>query len=163
MAIRLAETMRLKANKFNAGKPTGHIVMDTGVRDGETWGKRAKWCDYHGPVEGKIMGVAILDHPQNPRHPTWWHVRDYGLFAANPFGVHDFEKKSAGEGNLVIPATNASTMITSTPRSAPMIEPTTRSNPLRPNFLTSSVSKLANSAANTSTATKITIHATTRR
>ena len=29
-------------------------------------------------------------------------MREYGLFAANPFGVHDFEKKPAGTGNLVI-------------------------------------------------------------
>ena len=49
------------------------------------------------------MGLAIMDHPGNPRHPTWWHVRDYGLFAANPFGVHDFEKKPAGTGELVVP------------------------------------------------------------
>ncbi len=105
MAIRLNETMRLKPNKDNAGKPTGRIVNSDGVRDGATWGKRAAWCDYHGPVEGKTVGVAIFDHPQNPRHPTWWHVRDYGLFAANPFGRHDFESlpdKTAG--NLVVPA-----------------------------------------------------------
>ena len=105
MALRLAETMRLAPNKDNVGKPTGHIVNSEGVRDGETWGKPAKWCEYHGPVEGKTVGVAIFDHPQNPRHPTWWHVRDYGLFAANPFGKHDFEKlpdKTAG--NLVVPA-----------------------------------------------------------
>lgn len=100
--IRLAETMRLKPNKFNTGKPTGKIVQSTGVEDGKTWGKRAEWCDYYGPVEGKIMGVAIFDHPSNPRHPTWWHVRDYGLFAANPFGIHDFEKKPAGTGNMTI-------------------------------------------------------------
>lgn len=104
IAVRLAETMRLKPNKFNAGKPTGHIVQSTGVKDAETWGKRAEWCDYYGPVEGKIVGIAIFDHPQNPKHPTWWHVRDYGLFAANPFGVHDFEKQPPGAGNLVIPA-----------------------------------------------------------
>jgi len=104
MAIRLNETMRLKPNKENQGKPTGHIVNSEGVRDGATWGKRAEWCDYYGPVEGKILGVAIFDHPQNVRHPTWWHVRDYGLFAANPFGRHDFESlpdKTAG--NLVVP------------------------------------------------------------
>ncbi len=100
MAIRLAETMRLKPNKENAGKPTGHIVNSEGVRDAETWGKRAKWVDYHGPVGGQTVGVAIFDHPANPRYPTWWHVRDYGLFAANPFGIHDFEKKPAGTGNL---------------------------------------------------------------
>lgn len=100
MAIRLAETMRLKPNKENAGKPTGHIVNSEGVRDGATWGKRAKWVDYHGPVDGQIVGVAIFDHPGNPRFPTWWHVRDYGLFAANPFGIHDFERQPAGTGNL---------------------------------------------------------------
>jgi hypothetical protein len=105
MALRLAETMRLKHNKENTGKPTGHIVNSEGVRDADTWGKRAAWCDYYGPVGDKIVGAAIFDHPQNPRHPTWWHVRDYGLFAANPFGKHDFEKlQDKTAGNLVIPA-----------------------------------------------------------
>jgi hypothetical protein len=54
-------------------------------------------------VGGNIVGIAIFDHPKNPRHPTWWHVRDYGLFAANPFGKHDFEAlpdKTAG--NLTV-------------------------------------------------------------
>jgi hypothetical protein len=105
MAVRLAETMRLKPIKSNAGKPTGHIVNSEGVRDDQTWGKRAAWCDYYGPVDGKIVGLAIFDHPQNPRHPTWWHVRDYGLFAANPFGQHDFEKLAdKAAGNLTVPA-----------------------------------------------------------
>lgn len=100
MALRLAETMRLKGK---VGQ--GHIVNSEGVRDGQTWGKRAAWCDYYGPVDGKIVGVAMFDHPQNPRHPTWWHVRDYGLFAANPFGQHDFEKLAdRAAGNLAIAA-----------------------------------------------------------
>jgi hypothetical protein len=100
MAVRLAETMRLTGK---VGK--GHIVNSAGVRDGQTWGKRADWCDYYGPVEGKTVGLAIFDHPQNPRHPTWWHVRDYGLFAANPFGQHDFESlPNKTAGNLVVPA-----------------------------------------------------------
>jgi hypothetical protein len=100
MAVRLAETVRLTRS---AGK--GHIVNSAGVRDGQTWGKRADWCDYYGPVEGKIVGIAIFDHPQNPRHPTWWHVRDYGLFAANPFGKHDFESLTDKHaGDLTVPA-----------------------------------------------------------
>ncbi len=102
MGIRLSETMRLKPNKENTGKPKGHIVNSEGVRDDNTWGKRGAWVDYYGPVEGQTVGVAIFDHPSNPRHPTWWHVRDYGLFAANPFGIHDFEKKPAGAGDLVV-------------------------------------------------------------
>jgi hypothetical protein len=75
----------------------------TARREAATWGKRAAWCDYHGPVDGKLVGIAIMDHPTNPRHPTWWQVRDYGLFAANPFGQHDFEAlKNQRAGELKI-------------------------------------------------------------
>ena len=101
-AVRIAETMRLSRGKTKASK--GHIVQSTSVRDDETWGKHAEWCDYYGPVNGKIVGIAIFDHPKNPRHPTTWHVRDYGLFAANPFGLHEFEKKPSGAGDLTVPA-----------------------------------------------------------
>lgn len=104
MALRLAETMRLKGKIGH-----GHIINSEGVRDDATWGKRADWCDYYGPVDGKIVGVAIFDHPDNPRHPTSWHVRDYGLFAANPFGLHDFEKRPAGAGDFTIPAGKSAT------------------------------------------------------
>lgn len=100
MGIRIAETMRLKGK---VGK--GHILNSEGVKDDATWGKRAEWCGYYGPVDGKTVGIAIFDHPGNPRHPTWWHVRDYGLFAANPFGKHDFEKlPDKAAGDLKVPA-----------------------------------------------------------
>jgi len=99
MAIRVAPTLRLKGKV--AG---GHIVNSRGARDYETWGKRAAWCDYYGPLDGVTAGIAIFDHPGNPRHPTWWQVRPYGLFAANPFGLHSFERRPAGTGNLTIPA-----------------------------------------------------------
>ena len=111
MAIRLAETMRLKIpndikNRKAGKKPgAGHIVNSEGVRDDQTWGKRAAWCDYYGPVDGEIVGVAIFDHPENVRHPTWWHVRDYGLFSANPFGKKGFEKLTDPKaGELTLPA-----------------------------------------------------------
>lgn len=112
MAVRVAESMRgllpKKAGEKKGTPGPGQIVLSTGDRssgkgDEKAWGKRAAWCDYSGPVEGKTVGIAIFDHPSNPRHPTWWHVREYGLFAANPFGVHDFEKKPPGTGNLVMP------------------------------------------------------------
>ena len=104
MAVRLNEALRLKPNKFNQDKPVGTILQSTGEKDDATWGKQADWCDYHGLINGKRVGIAIFDHPHNPRHPTHWHVRDYGLFAANPFGLHEFEKKPKGTGNLVVPA-----------------------------------------------------------
>jgi hypothetical protein len=99
MAIRLAPTMRLKGDVA-----AGHIVNSEGVTGDATWGKRAKWVDYYGPVQGQTVGVAIFDHPDNPRHPTWWHVRNYGLFAANPFGIHNFERKDKGVGDFSVPA-----------------------------------------------------------
>jgi hypothetical protein len=48
------------------------------------------------------VGVAILDHPSNPRHPTYWHSRAYGLFAANIFGVKDFTGDKTKDGSLTI-------------------------------------------------------------
>lgn len=67
------------------GGQGGRIVNADGLVDKDAWGKRATWCDYHGPVEGEHLGVAILNHPSSFRHPTGWHVRTYGLFTANPF------------------------------------------------------------------------------
>ncbi len=104
MAIRVAGSMPSKPKHDTGGIPPGHIVQSTGLKDDDTWGKRAVWCDYYGYVDGKVVGMAIFDHPDNPRHPTWWHVRNYGLFAANPFGLHYFEGKPRGSGNLTIPA-----------------------------------------------------------
>ena len=99
MAIRVPTAMAVK----NKASP-GHIITSAGDVDGAAWSKRAMWVDYHGVVAGKHVGVAMFDHPQNLRHPTWWHVREYGLFAANPFGIHEFEKKPAGAGNMTLAA-----------------------------------------------------------
>ena len=108
MAFRVAQWLT-PPHLFNKKKTDGKgaIVNAEGIRDSETWGKASPWVDYHAPKEGKVYGVAMFDHPKNPRHPTWWHVRDYGLFAANPFGKHDFEpahKANPKAGDLTIPA-----------------------------------------------------------
>ncbi len=107
MAIRVPESMRVERPKQKGQKKAelgdGHLVTSTGKRDLEAWGARAEWVDYYGPVNGKTLGIAIFDHPRNPRHPTWWHARSYGLFAANPFGQAQFEKlsdKTAGAFTL---------------------------------------------------------------
>ena len=36
------------------------------------------------------MTIVLLDHPENPGAPTYWHARGYGLFAANPLGQKAF-------------------------------------------------------------------------
>ena len=56
--------------------------------------------DYDGELDGEKLGIAILDHPSNPRYPTYWHSRGYGLFAANLFGVHDFTRDKSKDGSL---------------------------------------------------------------
>ena len=61
-----------------------------GVNEGETWGKASHWCDYSGLIDGKAVGIAVLDHPRSFRHPTHWHVRNYGLMTANPFGYSHY-------------------------------------------------------------------------
>jgi hypothetical protein len=68
-----------------------------------TWGQRADWCDESGKIDGKPFGVAVFDYPANPRHPAYWHVRAYGLLAANIFGLSEYDKKNPkGTGNLTI-------------------------------------------------------------
>jgi hypothetical protein len=72
----------------------GTIVNSAGERDAAAWSRRALWVDYHGPVDGEHLGIAILNHPTSFRHPTPWHVRTYGLFCANPFGMKQMDPEA---------------------------------------------------------------------
>lgn len=45
--------------------------------DGPLLGETGPWCGVSGPLDGGIgleAGLAILDHPANPRHPTPWYT-----------------------------------------------------------------------------------------
>lgn len=95
-------SIRMPTHMTDKGSPGGNIINSEGIKDNAAWGKRAKWVYYFGKRGSPVAGTAAFDHPQNPRYPTWWHVRSYGLFAANPFGQHDFEKKSPGIGDLKV-------------------------------------------------------------
>jgi hypothetical protein len=106
-ALRLARWMTLPHRAQGRDEPgVGQMVNSSGGSGAGIWGKRAEWVDYFAPRDGQVHGVAFFDAPTNPRHPTWWHVRDYGLFAANPFGRHDFEglKDQPRIGDLTVPA-----------------------------------------------------------
>lgn len=83
------------------GKHSGKMVSAEGkVGEKAVWGKRSPWVDYSGQVNDESLGVAIFDHPTNPKHPTYWHSRDYGLFAANIFGEHDFYADKSRDGGM---------------------------------------------------------------
>jgi len=84
--IRLATPIAVKSGK-------GGRILDSEGRHNEegVWGKQANWCDYSGKIDGRPTGVMIMPDPKNVRR-CWWHARDYGFLAANPYGVNAFTK-----------------------------------------------------------------------
>ena len=65
----------VRVKKSISDKPT---LTNSRGQSGEkqVWGKPAEWCDLSGRIDGKPYGVAVLDHPKNPRHPATWHARE---------------------------------------------------------------------------------------
>tara|TARA_R110002049_G_scaffold2750_2_gene21572 strand:+ start:392747 stop:393772 length:1026 start_codon:yes stop_codon:yes gene_type:complete len=82
--MRVGGTMKVDA------KLGGIITNAEGLNNKDAWGKKSAWVDYSGPVNGDTVGITIHGHPSGFGFPCRWHVRTYGLFAANPFGVHHF-------------------------------------------------------------------------
>ena len=100
-AIRIHPSLRETKPDRKPGK--GVILSSTGaIGEKAAWGKAAPWVDYSGPIGGKQYGITIMDHPFNPKHPTYWHVRAYGLFAANIFGEHDFYRDENRDGSVTL-------------------------------------------------------------
>jgi hypothetical protein len=84
-------------------KGTGHITNAEGLAtEKAAWGKPSNWCDYSGEINGEKVGITMLDHPSNPGHPVRWHVRAYGLFAANPFGLSVFTNDKSQIQSIVL-------------------------------------------------------------
>ncbi|HEV3023561.1 MAG TPA: PmoA family protein [Pirellulales bacterium] len=98
MGVRIPTVMDLASEKG------GHIITSEGLTDRTAWGKPASWVDYHGPIDGAQVGIAVMNHPSSFRYPTRWHVRDYGLFAANPFGLREFEGNERLDAAHTLPA-----------------------------------------------------------
>ncbi len=109
LGLRLSRTLEMPTDKpirltdaagavtevpvLNNDGVTGHYRNSEGTEGyPDVWGQRARWMTLSGVVEGDSVTIAILDHPQNVGFPTYWHARDYGLFAANPFGQAIFSE-----------------------------------------------------------------------
>lgn len=55
-----------------------------GVNEKAIFWQPAKWCDYSGPIaRATVEGIALLDHPANPNHPSAFHVRGDGWMGAS--------------------------------------------------------------------------------
>ena len=104
-AMRMATALEEPAAKEKPGAipRTGKLInAQGGEREANVWGKRSEWVDYAGVLDGEKVGVVMMDHPGNPRHPTYWHSRGYGLHSINPFGLHDFLNDPKQDGSLTV-------------------------------------------------------------
>ena len=103
-AIRLAAALEEEQPKGIAEPKRTGTMVNAQNKKGEknVWGKRSEWVDYYGQLEGSTVGIAVFDHPGNPRQPTYWHARGYGLLANNIFGLRDFENDKSRDGSLTI-------------------------------------------------------------
>ncbi len=73
---------------------TGRYFSSNGDETAKNvWGKRARWVALQGVRKDKVVGIAFLNHPSSINYPTYWHVRGYGLFSANPLGQGDFQRQ----------------------------------------------------------------------
>lgn len=103
-AIRVSDYLR-ESDSSKTLRPDGQIPAESISGTGRyfssngdetaknAWGKRARWVALQGVRAGKVVGVAIMNHPASMNYPTYWHVRDYGLFSANPLGQGDFQRQ----------------------------------------------------------------------
>ncbi len=83
LSVRVASTMD--------GRHGGQIASAYGgIGERECWGKPSQFCSYSGATANGIGGIAILERQDSFRAPVTWHVRDYGLMTANPFGYAAF-------------------------------------------------------------------------
>jgi hypothetical protein len=99
LGIRVARALEHTAK--DAADVTGMYTSSEGLKGEKVWGTRGRWTMLTGTVDAEPVTLAILDHPNNPGFPTYWHARGYGLFSANPLGQKVFSEGKE-ELNLTI-------------------------------------------------------------
>ncbi|MEX2579474.1 MAG: PmoA family protein [Verrucomicrobiales bacterium] len=85
LAVRVAKSI---SARFGGG---GLANSESASGEKSIFGKQARWMDYSGPVavtrDGRrawtTEGITFFDHPENPNHPSHWHVRDDGWMGAS--------------------------------------------------------------------------------
>lgn len=108
IGIRVARELELPTNKpavytdaegnvtevkaLNNEGVNGNYYGSEGLTGNDVWGTRNKWVKLESTIDGETVSITIIDHAKNVGHPTYWHARDYGLFAANPLGQAIFSE-----------------------------------------------------------------------
>ncbi len=92
LGIRVATPLRVEQGDGSIPPGNGTMVDAAGRVNGEQiGGNSSDWCDYSGVLDGEHVGMTLMCNPDNFR-PSWFHARDYGFLAANPFGRRAFRK-----------------------------------------------------------------------
>ena len=79
VGVRMAKTIGV----HDGGGLIRNSEGKVGEKGGVFW-KPARWVDYSGPISpGESGGITLLDHPDNPNHPSVFHVRDDGWMGAS--------------------------------------------------------------------------------
>ena len=93
LGIRVATPLRVASKRPDNLQIGRGTIRDSQGRknEKEIHGNSADWCDYSGMVDGQRAGVMVVPDPANFRR-CWFHARDYGFVAANPFGQNAFTK-----------------------------------------------------------------------
>ena len=84
LAVRVAASLSVH---FGDGRLTN---SEGAVGETAIFAKPARWVDYSGPIAAgtgnqrrtELAGITYFDHPENPRYPTHWHVREDGWMGA---------------------------------------------------------------------------------
>lgn len=117
LGLRLAHALQIPTNedqKFTDDKgnetivkggtdktANGNYLTSEGKQGNDAWSTRGVWCKAYGKMGNDSISIAIIDHPENPNYPTFWHARGYGLFAANPLAEKVFTNGKS-EKNLAL-------------------------------------------------------------
>lgn len=153
-AIRTHPAFRItpfkKDNKKKKTDSKSEAINSAGETGKPIWGKKAKWVAYSGSLpnesgELQYRSIYFFDHPDNFRHPTTWQARDYGLVAANPFGLHYFQKKPKGFGAHKIKKGDSMTFRYRIVFHAPSEDSEKPTNKLQPELINSLFDEFANS------------------
>jgi hypothetical protein len=87
--------LRLNDTLKEAGGSGRYINAEGRETSANVWGKTSPWVAIRGTVKDKTgtipVTVAIFAHPSGLNYPPYWHARDYGLFAVNPFARHGYD------------------------------------------------------------------------